>query len=630
MLKKIALILAITAGTLAGVSCSNISMSDDGGGYTVTITNGTGGYLSSLQVGETVCSDVAPDATCVATYNYRPVDLEITYTGKQVLGYPAAADVYTNKIERTPEVGTTSYEETLVLEDSWVSVWVENTSESYAVDLLGIGVASTPADPFSGFADLTSYGEYTGVTNEEIGFANIDTEVSGTLANTGISNLKIYASVTGEQLTHDVEDEALTVSFSDKIGQGTLGKNNSVYCVVMRNSVIIKGDDTVIAEDDGNGNLVSSGGYLDTAGTNSIDYNTGEVTFTFVDSPGYGSYSVSYRYLESIKYQLKQMPKKGTVKIKSNGTVIAEEVINDDGDYILKGDDIATNCRVHYTDPDGIPGDGFDAQDLAFTFIGALNMEDKAKFPEHITVEYAYEIGNDNAGSLEGAGGIDTGTIDYDTGVYTFTFDTGEIDAEHTVTALHCDYHFPYAVNIDTNFAEPSVATDGAETLVFDADMKTVNTKLAHQHVDTAHAVTIWARYSDPTGAGADEDIQIDANLTTGRLLNGATDVGSINFTTGRVTFTVPDPLDSSYVLSSVWADTYNYFVAGSSNKTWAGFFKKSTFESKSFFVMNMTDANTIAHYCEFTDDDFYYEANDSGSLILNLICGKDDYWSAP
>lgn len=713
MLKKIALILAITAGTLAGVSCSNISMSDDGGGYTVTITNGTGGYLSSLQVGETVCSDVAPDATCVATYNYRPVDLEITYTGKQVLGYPAAADVYTNKIERTPEVGTTSYEETLVLEDSWVSVWVENTSESYAVDMLSIGNAITNnvtdeslffsgntvstyldnsniIDPAgiafevdgspinasvnvageitgsdirdTGFLNFKtggiffqlnnpsppsvtinySYrpgGEYTGVTNEEIGFANVDTEVSGNLANVGVSNVKIYATVAGEKLSHSVPakegnpEEDLTVS----AGKATLLNNSSNGAWILKNSVTLKGDSEILATDDGAGKLVPVDERLDPEGTHTIDYSKGKISIELATGVTISDYTITYQYIKALNHNLLRVPKADTLIIKEGDTVIATDKISEDTTNIglLEGDSVRTNVSsINYTTGE--------LDLMLYTERYDVNV-----LSGPVTVEYAYKIG-EGTGSGENVSltgnGISTGTVNTLTGAINFSFNTTSVSApadqngdgifaEHTITALHCDYHFPYAVHVEDNFPNLSAAIDAAEVLTFDADTRIVNTMLAHKHVDQSNAVTIKAKYTEPDGTG-EEEFTISAVApsggATGVLNDGTSDVGTINYATGRVTFTVPDPADSSYVLSSVTVEAYNYFTANSSNKTWAGFFKKSTFESKSFFVMNMTDANTIAHYCEFTDDDFYYEANDSGSLILNLICGKNDYWSAP
>ncbi len=613
MLKKIALIMILFGGILGAVSCSNISLGDTGGGYPVVVTNGTGGVLASVAIDETICTDLQPDAACTATYHARPETFDVTYVGKQANGF-GETDLG-SKVTYATVAASDSHAETLSLHSDYVAVWVENVSETIDqnIDLVGIGTA---------YNSLTKAALYGGITNDEIEFGDVASAVSGVIDTPGGSNIEFYATVTGEQLTHDVTAEDIADNILDN------NETNDPVAMIIKKSVTLTGVSsglgTVIATDDGDGNLTPVGGLIEAGGT--INYKSGAVSYTLTGGP-YDSVEASYKYITYHGYVPANVPAEGSIVIKMGATIIAQEVYDTDNEkYKLSGTDVKASMSE------------YDYVNDKLYLLLQDDMYTTDRITDDLVIEYSYKIGADNdagtaeveTGSIEGAG-FETDTtnyiINYATGEYTFKIDTTAFENvingyNHTITGLYANYHFPYAQAIVDNIGD-ATALAANENIAFTAETRTATAYLANRLITTG-TVSITAQFDD--GAGSPVDVTIVDNVADGILSDSAdsSTVGSIDYDSGKITLTVPDAgASAGFTMTGLWASAYTYQVAASSNKAWAGFVKKSDLSgSNGIYVLDMSTPSTVDGHWAFPDVDYLYDTNESGSTVLNLICG--------
>jgi|GEM_PF-2628095 len=611
MIKKIAVIITALASMLGAVSCADISLGGSGDGYSFVVTNATGGVLESIVIDATTFSDVQPDATCEVVYNARPVEKEVTYNLKQVNGFGESV-IGTGVVTVNTTAASESHNHDLVLNSSYAAVWVENISETTGrdIDLVGIGDGGT----ITGTGDLTDVADYQGVTGEEIAYTDLD-NVSGSIASTTAGYFSVYATVTGEELTHDVTGEDPS--------DGTLDNNSSSACDILKKSVALFDGATEIARDDGNNNLVSTVGALDTSATNTVSYTDGAISYT-IDA-GYvvtGSITVEYTYFTAFNLDLQNTPKEGSIVIKMGSEVIASEEL-DGSVYTLTGDKIISNMSEYdYT------------TSKLTVFLGAdVKTTDEITAP--ITIQYDYQVfsDDDGDGTIDGSDtrvSSQTGTIDYATGIYTSLFldaayFSGRAPYAHTVTALYASYHTPYVKAIADNITDAVDSLSTPEALVFDAATRSVEVYLANRIVDPG-SVSIKAVFDD---ASTTEVIITDDGSGVLNSTTPAGVVGNIDYNSGKVKFSLPDATYvSGATLVTLTAEAYDYqTVVDSTNKTFAGFVETDDISSgKGFYVLDMNGPSTLAGYWRFTDFDFLYDTNSAGSTVLNLVCGPNGY----
>lgn len=608
MLKKIIVIITALAGMLGAVSCADISLSTKtGSGYNFVVTNGTGGVLESIVIDSTTCNDVQPGATCEVLYNARPVEKEVAYTGKKASGY---GEAISDTVTVTTVAGSESHNHDLVLGSDYVAVWVENVSETTGqdIDLVGIGDGET----ISATGDLTSVAEYQGVTGEAIAYTNLD-DIDGSINSTDSGYFSIYARVTGEQVTHDVSGEDPS--------DGTLDFNlySTVVAVILKKSVVLYDDQTgtptEIARDDGNGKFVSAEGILDTGASNTINYDTGALSYTFdaaYDTPG--TITVGYRGVTGWEWPLENTPVQGSIVVKMGDQVVAQEVYDtDDEKYTLSGDLIISNMSE------------YDYTGNTLTMLLASDAATMDVLTDHLVIEYAYLVASDD----DGSGTIDgsdtrlsgqTGTIDYSTGEYTDLFLDANYFASrtaypHTVTALYANYHAPYVKAITDNIGEAATFS-GTEAITFDAATRTVEAYLANRII-TAGSITIEATFDGGTVViTGDADGVLSGDTPAG-------DVGYIDYASGKVKFSLPDDTyRTGETLISLNATAYEYhLVTDSTNKAWAGFFEKDDIDGNGIYVLDMNGPAALDGHWLFTNFDFLYDTNSAGSTVLNLVC---------
>jgi len=596
---------------LGAVSCADISLGGSGDGYSFVVTNATGGVLESIVIDATTFSDVQPDATCEVVYNARPVEKEVTYNLKQVNGFGESV-IGTGVVTVNTTAASESHNHDLVLNSSYAAVWVENISETTGrdIDLVGIGDGGT----ITGTGDLTDVADYQGVTGEEIAYTDLD-NVSGSIASTTAGYFSVYATVTGEELTHDVTGEDPS--------DGTLDNNSSSACDILKKSVALFDGATEIARDDGNNNLVSTVGALDTSATNTVSYTDGAISYT-IDA-GYvvtGSITVEYTYFTAFNLDLQNTPKEGSIVIKMGSEVIASEEL-DGSVYTLTGDKIISNMSEYdYT------------TSKLTVFLGAdVKTTDEITAP--ITIQYDYQVfsDDDGDGTIDGSDtrvSSQTGTIDYATGIYTSLFldaayFSGRAPYAHTVTALYASYHTPYVKAIADNITDAVDSLSTPEALVFDAATRSVEVYLANRIVDPG-SVSIKAVFDD---ASTTEVIITDDGSGVLNSTTPAGVVGNIDYNSGKVKFSLPDATYvSGATLVTLTAEAYDYqTVVDSTNKTFAGFVETDDISSgKGFYVLDMNGPSTLAGYWRFTDFDFLYDTNSAGSTVLNLVCGPNGY----
>jgi|GEM_PF-6618311 len=411
LLKKIIYPAVLGLAALT-ISCADISFSDPGG-YVYSVENGTGGYLKSITVDQWVCADVAPGDSCVAVLYNQPSSATVSYEAEKVFGQGVDDDISDSVVVTMPS-GTTETSYTVTLDDDYFSLWISNASSTYAVQRVGYNTDD------AGFqSNVNNYDfitNYRTVSSEALERSDLD--VTDTLEYGNMSALNIYAAVAEENVFKvDVSDEALV----DETVEGVYQLSN---VNILKQSVMIYSDGTLVAHDDGEGVLVSDNSGLNDSGT--INYETGEVVFSLTAAPVTGV-TCDYGYNDTPDgISLAPNVKPGSVVIMAGDTIVGydKQNSNDPDTGIIEGTGLAMEGTITYS-----------TGEIQFIC-------DTEYMGETLDCRFAYQIGNDNgSGGILGSDIDGTGTIDYITGAVAFTLSSG-LPAD---AAIICDYHRPVA-----------------------------------------------------------------------------------------------------------------------------------------------------------------------------------------
>jgi len=619
-IKRRYILAAVTGALLAVAACGDIAFQDNGGGnYRFGVTNGTGGYLESIKVGPMTCENLAPGEACVASYYYRPETVELSCSNEMKMGTGEAMNSLmakkdadgkltkfilnqgddTNTVKAETTLGETDENYNLTLNSRYFALSVENLSDSNSVD--GVGFNFTDDNAPVGLEEMIELKfptSYNNVTDEAMSFPG--NAVNHTFAQADFSNLTIYAEITGETLNNDVPGEAINVSvvtvdvltfyrasqpLPNVVDITTYINKNSVK--IYKDTIVVNNeidDGELLAYDDGNGSLVSDGGFLNSTDEhgNTIDYKKGDIKISFLENQT--DVKCKYSYSSPHSATLKKSPKKGSIVVKANGSIIAK----DDGTGGFSGSGVIDGGSkvIDYT-----------TGAIQLSLFGDL-------YGSEIMVEYAYDI----TSGTEISGGVSINEANV-----LFTLDLNAFDASHTITGIHADYHIPIAAaNADNAFE-----TSADEAVVFSE--KIVSTDLAHGMINPVSPVTITATFDDGAGTVFNISITADGN---GTLLDGANAVGAINFLAGSIEMDLSTYHDG--IPLTVVSATYSYLDPGKSTKGWIGFFEKDKIDS--IYPLTMSDESTIdSHWDLFGGDlvDEDYSVNEYGSFYINYICGN-------
>lgn len=401
---------------------------------------------------------------------------------------------------------------------------------------------------------------------------------------TGALSLTLNVDPAGKAVTANYE-------YSTKNITRTLAHKN-----IKPGTLIIYKGATQIGEDSaGDGTIIDSGGG-EITGTGTVDYAEGTVSFMLNDFSETDNITCSYEYYaKTITMDIGDDIKSGSLVVKVNGTAAGTDSDNDDGTGTISGEGISSGTINYST--------------------GALTLEltthpGYASYNTAVTGDYSYKIAGDDGsgaitsstGKIDGSAGA-SNAIDYDTGGIEFALTS---DMLNTSVNLRYRYQVPLAkkttgtqVDVTAPFTVSS-GTDVVEGTILLPEGSFLVPASAAFSVDDGSGAIPFTSYSEVIGNSGCAAVSADQIGVP----------GTVNFTTGEVSFTLFNNFGTNPVVSCI----YSHVTAG--ERLFLGFFKKS--ETNNITIMDLNGAS-IEEYWKFDSLGDLIMQNETGSNILEL-----------
>ncbi|TAL36650.1 MAG: hypothetical protein EPN93_07440 [Spirochaetes bacterium] len=392
------------------VSCFDaVKLNESGDArYRFVLYNRTEGYLKSARIDTTVCGAMAPNQSCTAAYEYRPLDVEVSYESETVA---AVSEGVSKTLTVTTTDGIEEDVYNLALPDTHFSLWVTNYHTSREINMVGMNYTANSGITLDDFAKKTALINFQGEDLTHTG-----PTVSDTLLHTGIvaGSTSVYAQVKGTGFSVTAAAESLSVT-------GTDVSDTLANAHIVEGSLVVYVDGIQVAATDAGGTITGSG----LASNGTLDYETGAIAFSLSAAPLTGV-TCDYRYTDTTGVVIAKRGngiRGGSLVIRVNGTEIGRD--NGSGSISGTGIDSAQAHTINYASG-------------AITFTVKDPLDGSA-----VTCDYLAKIGGTDAvGVISGTGIEGTGTIDYGTGaialVTTAEYDPGTGE-------MIIDYRAPFA-----------------------------------------------------------------------------------------------------------------------------------------------------------------------------------------